>query len=94
MQSVKLVALATACAIIGTAALANSELPAARPVTVSTGDDQKIICKKHLETGSLVRQVKRCFTTDEWARIAETEQRGTRRMVDELQSRPNGFGSQ
>ena len=89
MQSVRLVALATACALsLGSPARADT--PAA-PITASS-PDQQIICRKHLETGSLVRKLKRCFTKDEWARISETEQRGTRRMVDELQTRPNMGG--
>ncbi|MFC3711306.1 hypothetical protein ACFOMD_01910 [Sphingoaurantiacus capsulatus] len=92
MQLVRLMSLAAACAFIGTAALANSAAPAARVTTVSSGDDQQIICKKHLETGSLVRKAKRCFTKGEWERIAESEVRGTRRMVEELRTRPSGVG--
>jgi hypothetical protein len=37
-------------------------------------DADKIICKKEVETGSLVQKKKRCFTKAEWARIAEANQ--------------------
>jgi hypothetical protein len=48
------------------------------------------VCKAVLETGSLVRKRKQCFTRKEWERIAESQQTGARRMVDDLQSKSRG----
>ncbi len=48
------------------------------------GATEEKICKKRLEIGSLVRKKKECWTKAEWERIAETEQKGTRRAADEL----------
>ncbi|MDO9489368.1 MAG: hypothetical protein Q7J32_13420 [Sphingomonadaceae bacterium] len=50
-------------------------------------DDQRIICKKHLETGSLVKRVKKCFTKAEWDLIAEREQVGFKKTMDALNTR-------
>ncbi len=93
MRSVYLTALAAAGVLaFGSAALADGVARVVGTPEDSGIDDQRIICKKHLETGSLVRKAKRCFTKTEWARISESEQTGTRRMVDELQTRPNAGG--
>lgn len=53
-------------------------------------DDNRVICKKTLETGSLVRKNKQCFTKAEWDRIAEVQRRGNEKMVDGLSSRSQG----
>lgn len=53
-------------------------------------DDNRIICRKIGETGSLVRKTKQCFTKAEWDRIAESQRRGTVRMIDELTSKSQG----
>lgn len=45
-------------------------------------DTDKIICKKDVETGSLVRKKKRCFTKAEWARIDEANQAQGRYMQE------------
>ncbi len=52
--------------------------------------DDKIVCRKIKETGSLVRKKKMCFTQSEWDRMAEAEHKGVGRLVDELQGRPSG----
>lgn len=52
--------------------------------------DDKIVCRKIKETGSLVRKTKMCFTQSEWDRMAEAEHKGVGRLVDELQGRPSG----
>ena len=53
-------------------------------------DDNRIICKKTLDTGSLVRKTKECFTKAQWDRIAESQRRGNEKMVDGLTSRSSG----
>ena len=50
----------------------------------ATADDRKIICKKNLETGSLVRQNKQCFTKAEWDRISESQRRGAANLIHDL----------
>jgi hypothetical protein len=88
MRPTHVAALAVLAAVsLNAAALAN----AAAPPDGGVGD-QRIICKKHVETGSLVRKVKRCFTKDEWDQVSEAEQRGVKRMIEELTSRPNMAG--
>lgn len=62
------------------------------PRVVATPDDsgvgdERIICKKHLETGSLVKRVKKCFTKAEWDLIAEREQVGFKKTMDALNTR-------
>ncbi len=53
------------------------------------GDD-RIICRKHVETGSLVRKKKQCFTKAEWDRIAAAEQVGVKKLQDQLSTRSMG----
>ncbi|MFC3712242.1 hypothetical protein ACFOMD_06655 [Sphingoaurantiacus capsulatus] len=73
-----------------TAVLAQGEAK----VVGTTGDegvgDQRIICRKQTEVGSLVRKKKMCFTKAEWDLIAEREQVGVKRTQDELSARSTG----
>ena len=50
----------------------------------SNTDDSRIICKKLLETGSLVRKDKQCFTKAEWDRISESQRRGAANLIHDL----------
>ncbi|MDO9489369.1 MAG: hypothetical protein Q7J32_13425 [Sphingomonadaceae bacterium] len=79
----KLFVAAIIGSILGSGALANE-------IATPGSDADKIICKKSLETGSLVRKTKRCFTQREWDRLAEMELKGNKRMVDEMQGGSNG----
>ena len=56
----------------------------------AVSDANKVICKKTLETGSLVRKTKQCFTKAEWDQIAEVQRRGNEKLVDGLTTRPSG----
>lgn len=47
-------------------------------------DDTKLICRKTLETGSLVRRNKQCFTLREWDRIAQQTRIGNQKVADQL----------
>jgi hypothetical protein len=58
------------------------------PPSASAMADDRIICKRVLETGSLVRKTKQCFTSREWARIAASQEAGARKLVDDLRERP------
>jgi hypothetical protein len=57
--------------------------PAAAAAKVEPGADE-IICRKTLETGSLVRRTKQCFTRAEWDRIAATNRAGNQKVADQL----------
>ncbi len=52
--------------------------------------DDKIVCRKIKETGSLVRKKKMCFTQAEWDRLAEAEHKGVGKLVDDLSGKPGG----
>lgn len=57
---------------------------------VASGDDERLICRRMPDTGSLVRTRRQCFTRAEWDRIAETARRGAQRTVSELAGGFNG----
>lgn len=80
-------------AALASAALAGpvtaADTPGAAQAANSSGDD-RIICRKTTEVGSLVRKKKECYTKAEWDRIAEAHQRGTKRLQDELSTRSVG----
>ena len=80
-------------AALGTTLLAGTAMAADTPGAAQASnavDDQTVICRKTLETGSLVRKTKQCFTKAEWDRIAETQRRGNEKMVDGLTTRSSG----
>lgn len=79
-----LVAAVTAALICPLAAMAQEAKPEAPAF------DDKIVCRKIKETGSLVRNKKMCFTQSEWDRMAEAEHKGVGRLVDELSGKPSG----
>lgn len=43
-------------------------------------DGEKILCRRVLETGSLVRKAKKCYTRAQWDRIAEAAKGNATRM--------------
>lgn len=53
----------------------------------ASADDQRIICRKTLEVGSLVKKHKQCFTKAEWDRIRMAHREGAQKMVDGLATR-------
>lgn len=80
MRNLNLIlAAAAGSLLIGTPALASGSA-----ITDTSADDNRIICKKVLETGSLVRKNKQCFTQSEWDRIAESQRQGAERLVHDL----------
>jgi hypothetical protein len=80
--------------ILGAAAAAVLMTPtgasAQQPKSESPAFDDKIVCRKITETGSLVRKKKMCFTQAEWDRLAEAEHRGVGKLVDDLTGKPGG----
>lgn len=81
MRMLMIVAL---CLLPATALSAQSAATAPASTVAADPDANEIICKKRTEVGSLVRKKKECFTKAEWAKIAESQVRGTRRMADEM----------
>ena len=79
-------AAAAFCLAASPPALAADAKPAAERA-------EKKICKRDLDTGSLVRGTKRCFTAAEWNRVAESQRTGATRMIDELSTRPGCAGA-
>lgn len=86
----KLMLFAGAGLLLGGAVLAEGTAKVVGTAADSGVGDQRIICKKHLETGSLVRRIKKCFTKAEWDRIAEAEQIGVKKTQDALSARSMG----
>ena len=72
---------------LGSALLAGTATAADQSPVV---DDQEIVCKKTLETGSLVKKTKQCFTKAEWARIAESQRTGAQKLIQDLTTKPAG----
>jgi len=72
---------------LGSASLAGQAVADPAPAASAPSDANKVICKKTLETGSLVRKTKQCFTKAEWDQIAEVQRRGNEKMVDGLSTR-------
>ncbi len=48
---------------------------------------ERLICKKWAEVGSLVRKKKQCHTKKEWDRLAESERVGVTKTMDGLTER-------
>ena len=86
-RHILLLPFAAACALPAVAATAQE--PAGQAVA-SRDNDQRLICRRMPDTGSLVRTRRQCFTRAEWDRIAETARRGAQRTVTELSGGFNG----
>lgn len=90
----RLIAVTLMAAVAGlsstTPALASTEAKVVGTTADEGIADQRIICRKQTEVGSLVRKKKMCFTKAEWDLIAEREQVGVKRTQDELTARSSG----
>ena len=51
---------------------------------VGNSDPERIVCRKTLETGSLVRKNKQCFTLAEWDRIYAANREGNEKTRNQL----------
>jgi hypothetical protein len=70
--------------------MAAASAETAAPRATDALDDTKLVCRKTLETGSMVRKKKQCFTLREWDQIAETQRRGNQKMFDGLTEKSTG----
>ncbi len=62
----------------------DSSPPAASPEKPKT----EMICRSDRTTGSMIASKKRCYTRDEWDRLAQGARAMTERMMDDNRSRP------
>lgn len=83
----RIVLLAAAMASLGGSALAAET--AARDARNGGGD--RIVCRKMLETGSLVKKNKQCFTLSEWDKIYAANREGNEKTRAQLSG---GFNCQ
>ena len=86
MRALIALGLIFAASPMSTAALAETTVRTATDAL----DDTKLVCRKTLETGSMVRKKKQCFTLREWDQIAEIQRRGNQKMFDGLTERSQG----
>ena len=88
-----LLALTAASLMLATTAAAAETTAAAVATTaaVAVPDPmQQMVCRKDVETGSLVKTKKTCHTRAQWAYIADTNQRLGRNLVDDTRGRVTG----
>ena len=85
----KFITLALGTLLIASPAMAG-EKAVAGAAQESTDPMEKIVCKSSLETGSLVRRTKRCFTRREWNRIADAARTGGQALQENGTGRPPG----
>lgn len=79
------VVASTSVFLTGAAATAGSGAAATAPA--ASADDQRIICRKTLETGSLVKKNKQCFTRAEWDKVYAAQREGNQKLFDGLSGR-------
>jgi hypothetical protein len=58
--------------------------------SVAAGEGDKLICRRELETGSLVKKRKVCLTKTEWQRRNEAHEQFSRDLQDGLRTKPSG----
>lgn len=51
---------------------------------------EKLICRTDPQTGSMIQAKKRCYTRDEWDRLAQGARTMTERMLDDNRTRSGG----
>ncbi len=88
MQMIKPTIAATAL-IVAAAASAQTGIPVVTsPAAPPAAVPEKIICKTELETGSLVKRTKTCFTRKQWNYVNEQHERAARKLVEDGTGRP------
>lgn len=70
------------------AVMAVAAEPAAPPPAVDPA--KQTVCRKDLETGSLVRSKRTCHTKAQWTYIDDENQRFSRKLVEDSTSKPGG----
>ena len=77
---------------VATSIVLSAMAAAAEPATPTASVDpaQQTVCRKDLETGSLVRSKRTCHTRAQWAFIDDENQRFSRKLVEDSTSKPGG----
>ena len=88
VKFLKIFSVLSASMMISAAASAVEPTPPAATATIDPM--QQMICRKDKETGSLVKTKKTCHTRAQWAYIADFNQRFSRDLVDNAQTKPAG----
>ena len=77
--------------IMGMAASAQTAAPPATPaVQPVAAVPEKIICTSQIETGSLVKRHKMCFTAKQWRYVNDAHEAEARKLVEDGTGKPNG----
>jgi len=64
--------------------------PAGSAITPSAGE--KLICRKQVETGSLVKGKKTCMTGAEWAKVGDAARDGGQYLLEQNEGKPSCNG--
>lgn len=64
--------------------------PAAPTLTQAQIRGNEMVCKSNLETGSLVKKHKQCFTRKQWAYVNDQHESSARKMVEDNSGKPAG----
>lgn len=64
--------------------------PAATPPAATPDPMDKMVCRRLVETGSLVRAKRECHTKRQWAYLDEQNQTAARSLVDDTRTKPGG----
>ena len=70
-----------------TAPAADTASAAAAPAPATT---EKLICRKQVETGSLVKGKRTCMTRSEWAKVADAARDGGQYLLEQNEGKPSG----
>lgn len=76
--------------LLTTIAIAAEPAPAPAPAAPAADPMQQTVCRKQMETGSLVRAKKTCHTRAQWAYIDDVNQGDARKFADDSMGRPSG----
>ncbi len=74
-----------AISVLGTATSAT-----AQQAPAAGANKPKMICKRTVDTGSLVAKRRECRTRQEWDRISEAARMGGQDLIDRNMGRPPG----
>ena len=85
-----LLALTSAALLPAAHGFAQSQAPRQATDSDEGDDPDRVICRRSVDTGSLVKGRRQCFTRAQWDRIAEAAQKRTQDMQDNLRTRPSG----
>ena len=83
---------AHAAAPAAPAAAAAEAKPEARPETVAANDEDPIICRSQVETGTIGRKQKICMTKSQWEAQRQAARRFKRSVDQSRSTQPGGGG--